>query len=147
MFHGENWTKKQEVRNELTMAMHNCVHITSVYIDIPEINISSRIILGMPSSTELLGSNERDILMTEIAGQLYAYRVNDTYVVLGTRKADVFGAAVGADSIANGAYQCFASNEYNNVSASIFITIPGYLDIKHICSIFQTFSFLSFQSF
>ncbi|ORU94334.1 MAG: hypothetical protein A6F71_09240 [Cycloclasticus sp. symbiont of Poecilosclerida sp. M] len=53
-----------------------------------------------------------DILETEEAGQMYAYRHNATTVALGTRKREVFGAAVGIGLVSNGMFKCIANNDY-----------------------------------
>lgn len=52
------------------------------------------------------------VLETEQAGQMYAYRHNATTVVLGTRKREVFGAAVGIGLVSNGMFKCIATNDY-----------------------------------
>ncbi len=56
---------------------------------------------------------ERDVptkLPTEKAGQLYAYRLNESAVILGTRDNATLGARVGVSLEANGHYECLTKN-------------------------------------
>lgn len=96
-------------------------------MDVAEVNVTADgALFNFTSSSfsyESLQENERTILSNELAGQVYAYRINDTHLALGTRRADVFGAAVGIGVIANGTYQCFASNPYENQTAPLDIII------------------------
>lgn len=56
-------------------------------------------------------SNEQfSVVADEQVGQLYAYRINSSAVVLGTRRASTFGASIGIESVADGIYQCLAEN-------------------------------------
>ena len=61
------------------------------------------------------------VVPNEQVGQLYAYRINDSAVVLGTRRASTFGVSIGIGSVANGAYQCLAEND--NARSQNIITI------------------------
>ncbi len=67
------------------------------------------------------------ILQDEIAGQMYSYRYNDTRVVLGTRKRDSLGAAVGIGTVAIGQYKCFAMNERQNKDILLQINVLSKL--------------------
>ena len=69
--------------------------------------------------------DRRNVLENERAGQMYAYRYNDTTVVLGTRKRDFLGAEVGIDTVANGTYRCTATNVNGEMSQDINITVQG----------------------
>ncbi len=55
------------------------------------------------------------LLRNEQLGQLFVYRYSNTRVVLGTRKAEVFGAAIGIAMGATGTYQCYAENYTNSI--------------------------------
>lgn len=87
------------------------------FTDVPEVNIT---LSAGTNTTDGSGSGDSegiDILPidseieSQMAGQVYAYRHNATFVVLGTRKRDVLGAAVGINEISNGKYQCIATND------------------------------------
>ena len=59
----------------------------------------------------------------EQVGQLYAYRINDSAVVLGTRRASTFGASIGIGSVANGTYRCLAENDNAKSESSVTISV------------------------
>ena len=61
------------------------------------------------------------VVSNEQVGQLYAYRINSSAVVLGTRRASTFGASIGIGSVANGIYKCLAEND--NARSQNIITI------------------------
>ena len=67
------------------------------------------------------------VLPDEQVGQLYAYRINDSAVVLGTRRASVFGASVGIGAVASGEYQCLAENDNANNILTISIDVTSKL--------------------
>ena len=93
---------------------------------VPEVSISEVPLFDSSSSTfSFLNENKRKVLMNELPGQLYAYRYDDTRLALGTRRQDVFGAAIGIEVIANGSYQCFASNGNANAAAMLDINVKG----------------------
>ena len=50
-------------------------------------------------------------ITTQIAGEVYAYRTNETFVTLGTRSREVFGTAIGIGVVSSGRYMCVATNE------------------------------------
>ena len=72
---------------------------------------------------------------TQRAGQVYAYRHNETYVVLGTRKREVFGTAVGIGVISSGQYQCIAINDLANNSEAVEIEVASEWLIR-ICNLY-----------
>ncbi len=74
-------------------------------------------------SLDLLEEDVRSVLLNESAGQLYAYRCNDTMVILGTRRSDVFGVSIGVDYIASGAYECVAENQNSSNHHEVNITV------------------------
>ena len=71
------------------------------------------------------------VLPGEQVGQLYAYHINSSAVVLGTRKAGTFGASVGIGSVAQGQYQCLAKNV--NAKSNARITISVSSKLKTFC--------------
>ena len=76
------------------------------------------------------------VVPNEQVGQLYAYRINDSAVVLGTRRASTFGASIGIGSIANGTYRCLAEND-NAISQNIVninVTSKLHCLIYYFCS-------------
>ena len=86
------------------------------------------------------------VVPNEQVGQLYAYRINDSAVVLGTRRASTFGASIGIGSLANGAYRCLAENDNTNSqrivtvsTASKFICFPFVL-LLATCCLFLSFN-------
>ena len=92
---------------------------TTEFIEVPEVNYT--LTSEELDITEGSGSGEftvtptfepYDVLETEEAGQMYAYRHNATTVVLATRKREVFGAAVGIGLISNGMFKCIARNDH-----------------------------------
>lgn len=58
----------------------------------------------------------------EEVGQLYAYRLNRSAVILGTRDSRTFGAAIGIGAMADVSYRCLASNANVNRSVELSIT-------------------------
>ena len=86
------------------------------------------------------------VVPNEQVGQLYAYRINDSAVVLGTRRASTFGASIGIGSLANGTYRCLAENDNTNSqriitvsTASKFICFPFVL-LLATCCLFLSFN-------
>ena len=71
------------------------------------------------------------VVPDEQVGQFYAYRINSSAVVLGTRKAGTFGASVGIGSVAQGQYQCLAKNV--NAKSNARITISVSSKLKTFC--------------
>ena len=67
------------------------------------------------------------VVPNEQVGQLYAYRINDSAVVLGTRRASTFGASIGIGSVANGTYRCRAQNDNANSESVININVTSEL--------------------
>ena len=74
-----------------------------------------------------MGDEEFSVVPNEQVGQLYAYRINDSAVVLGTREASTFGASIGIESVADGTYQCRAENANANSDSRITISVPSKL--------------------
>ena len=63
---------------------------------------------------------------SEVAGQLYAYRMSQDLVVLGTRGlVPNSGASVGVKEIASGMYTCVAVNNEANNSQTVVIDVDG----------------------
>ena len=71
-----------------------------------------------------------ETLSDEIAGQLYAYRLNRSAVILGTRDENVFGAAVGIGALASGRYSCSAENSKINRSVEVAIRVTSEICLK-----------------
>lgn len=74
-------------------------------------------------------SEQSDILNDEKPGQLYAYRYNETTVVLGTRDAKFLGADVGIGPIASGSYVC---RTINNNCVSVEKTLVVNVNSKFV---------------
>ena len=83
--------------------------------------------------TPIVSSSIEDfrVLPGEQVGQLYAYRINTSAVVLGTRKAGTFGASIGIGSVAQGQYQCLAENV--NAKSDVGITISVLSKFTILC--------------
>lgn len=114
------------------------VHL-HVGIKVVEVNISAtedELMTGsaMGNETQILrpfpssDSNPFPIL-TEQPGQMYAYRISRSEVLLGTRRLDTLGASVGIGPVAQGQYQCIARNAIVNNSLSLSISVKGRLSI------------------
>lgn len=98
----------------------------------PEVNLTSLVDSGMMEGSG--GSGEGSDLMpfssdvtTLRAGEVYAYRHNETFVVLGTRKREVFGTAIGIGVASMGQYTCVATNERVNKSRTVSIRVESKL--------------------
>ena len=78
--------------------------------------------------TPMLMNDVFSVVPNEQIGQLYAYRINDSAVVLGTRRASTFGASIGIGSVASGTYWCLAEND--NANSQRIITL--YINSKFI---------------
>ena len=65
------------------------------------------------------------IVHDEVAGQLYAYRLTHSAVILGTRDRSIFGADVGIGEMANGRYKCLAESEYSSSDLELSIRVSG----------------------
>ena len=63
------------------------------------------------------------VIADEQVGQLYAYRINNSAVVLGTRRSSTFGASIGIGSVAQGKYKCIAENENANRELDITVSL------------------------
>ena len=95
--------------------------------------------------TPISMSDGFSVIPNEQVGQLYAYRINDSAVVLGTRRASTFGASIGIGSVASGTYQCLAENDNTNsenvVTISINSKLINFLSLilllASLCSIFS----------
>lgn len=89
------------------------------YIEVPEVNYTTAVFDTMVMEGSGSGNgpiktfSNLTVLENERAGQVYAYRYNETTVVLGTRKREVFGAAVGIGEASSGLFKCIAYNELN----------------------------------
>lgn len=94
-------------------------------MDVPEIDVTEGPLFNSTTSFKNVQEDNLNVLKGETPGQVYAYRYNDTRVVLGTRRLDVFGAAVGIKVIANGSYQCFASNANETEISALDIIVIG----------------------
>lgn len=68
----------------------------------------------------------------ERAGQLYAYRINTSAVVLSTRDNVTLGAAVGIKTVANGMYRCDARNDNENRTVFLKVNVTCKLN-DHCC--------------
>ena len=85
---------------------------------------------------------------SEVAGQLYAYRMSQDLVVLGTRGLiPNSGVNVGVTEIASGMYTCVAVNNEANNSQRVMIDAAGECDTSahyalcsHILSHFISYS-------
>ena len=67
------------------------------------------------------------VVPNEQVGQLYAYRINNSAVVLGTRRASTFGASIGIGLVANGMYRCLAENDNANSQRTININVTSMI--------------------
>ena len=105
--------------------IHPCGHIID---SIPEVPYKKQQLTGSGAGV----NNDTDNLLTPVfstievipdekIGQLYAYRINSSAVVLGTRKASEFGASIGIETVADGVYRCVAenANEINDYTINI----------------------------
>ncbi len=79
-----------------------------------------------------LNNDSFSVVPNEQVGQLYAYRINDSAVVLGTRRASTFGASIGIGSVASGTYQCLAENDNANSQSIINVNVTSKLDFLHL---------------
>ena len=67
---------------------------------------------------------------SEIAGQLYSYRMSQNVVILGTRGlVGNSGISIGLKQVASGMYKCEAINNKENNSINITVTINGKFTI------------------
>ena len=85
---------------------------------------------GINAGDKLTPMNDDDtffVVPNEQVGQLYAYRINDSAVVLGTRRASTFGASIGIGSVASGTYRCLAENDNANSQDVININVTSKL--------------------
>lgn len=89
------------------------------YKDVTEIDSNDK--LNFTSYKFSLALDE--ILSKEKLGQVYAYRLNNSRVILGTRRTDIFGAAIGVREISNGSYQCFAENNDTSNSRVLHLIV------------------------
>ena len=86
------------------------------------------------------------VVPNEQVGQLYAYRINNSAVVLGTRRASTFGASIGIGTVASGTYRCLAKNANANSQNLTTISVSS----KSICLsmfFYCVIALLSFFSF
>ena len=67
------------------------------------------------------------VVPNEQVGQLYAYRINDSAVVLGTRRASTFGASIGIGAVASGTYRCIAENDNAESESDVIISVASRL--------------------
>ena len=74
-----------------------------------------------------MSDNGFPVVPNEQVGQLYAYRINDSAVVLGTRRASTFGASIGIGSVTSGTYQCVAENDNANSESNVTISVLSKL--------------------
>ena len=73
-----------------------------------------------------INDEEFSVAPDEQVGQLYAYRINDSAVILGTRESSTFGASIGIGSVAGRTYQCLAENANANRDSRITISCLLY---------------------
>ena len=78
------------------------------YVNVPEIE------KGLPSQ-----------VVDEEAGQLYAYRLNESAVILGTRDSETLGASVGIKPVASGLYECVTQNINQTEVMPLTISVEG----------------------
>ena len=83
------------------------------------------------------------VVPNEQVGQLYAYRINDSAVVLGTRRASTFGASIGIGSVANGTYWCLAQNDNANSQSIITVSTKSKLFTFHVVLLLGSSYFIS----
>ena len=103
-----------------------------------ELNITTMDDVSMSSGSGMISDNSDSTLLqpdtnftqiealpivTESPGQLYAYRVSRSEVILGTRRKDVLGSSIGISQEGQGEYQCVATNSVINNTLSINISI------------------------
>ena len=79
-----------------------------------------------------MSDEEFSVIPDEQVGQLYAYRINNSAVVLGTRRSSTFGASIGIGSVAQGIYQCMAKNAHAKNDLVISISVLSRLTTVHI---------------
>ena len=72
------------------------------------------------------------IIAAETPGQLYAYRVSRSKVILGSRREDVLGSSIGISQEGQGEYQCVATNLRINNTRSITLTVLGTVALIYI---------------
>ena len=102
-----------------------------------ELNITKMDDVPMSSGSGMIPNTDSDTLqpdgnftqtealpiVTESPGQLYAYRVSRSEVILGTRRKDELGSSIGISQEGQGEYQCVAANSVINSTLSITISI------------------------
>ena len=97
---------------------------------IPEVPFKEEQLVGSGDGIDVHRNDANDtltsitdqfIVVPEQVGQLYAYRINSSAVILGTRKDGTFGATIGVGSPADGIYQCLAEN--SNAKSDFKITV------------------------
>ena len=114
---------------------HAAKGLTSLYPDglsIPEIDMSDGSGSGQSGIGEDITTDQYGFPEEETAGQLYAYRLNSSAVVLRTRESyDMMGQRIpiGIKQVAHGMYQCEAGNANLNVTEDVIITVVGKLDL------------------
>ena len=64
-------------------------------------------------------------IFDERAGQLYAYRLNESAVILGTRDNETLGSPVGIKSVADGSYECLIQNPNAIETKLLTISVTG----------------------
>ena len=120
--------------------------IYTIGIKVPELNITT-----MDETPKYSGSGDGSMLQpdsnstqmevlptvaAETPGQLYAYRVSLSEVILGTRRERVLGSSIGISQEGQGEYQCVATNLIINNTRSITVMVLGTVTliyIKHEC--------------
>ena len=63
--------------------------------------------------------------VNERAGQLYAYRINESAVILGTRDNETFNAPIGIKPVADGEYKCLTINTNETETIILNIRVKG----------------------
>ena len=72
------------------------------------------------------------IIVGEVPGQLYAYRVSRSEVILGTRRKDELGSSIGISREGQGEYQCVARNSIVNSTHLITVNVIGTVTLSRV---------------
>ena len=104
------------------------VNISTTGPTMPTVGSGSGYSMRLTPYSEVDPKEDRTLILNdEEAGQMYAYRYNDTHVVLGSRKGEIFGAAVGTGSISDGQYKCVANSQYAEAELSLRLNVSSKL--------------------
>ena len=119
----------------LTAQLHFYIH--AVDLPLPEVDLSDGSESGQSGLGEDITTDRFAFPDVEQVGQLYAYRLNNSAVVLRTRESyDMMGQRIpiGIKQVAHGMYQCEAKNANLNVIKDVMITnLSGKLELIYSC--------------